>query len=114
MPSWFKKAPADPIEVIGDDFDQHSSDKELPIDVKNKVSAPPPTEQLDDEQAARRLRVLRERALRDPNLPVEDIDAVEGALDAHDVEKENYLIEELIEDSPYPEVIIFPFSLPFP
>ncbi|KUI68534.1 Sexual differentiation process protein isp4 [Cytospora mali] len=104
MPSWFKKAPADPIEVIGDEFDQHSSDdKELPADVKSKVESPP-HEELDADQAARKLRVLREHALHDPNLPSENLDAVEGALDANDVEKEIHLVEELIEDSPYPEV----------
>ncbi|ROV88124.1 hypothetical protein VMCG_10444 [Cytospora schulzeri] len=72
MPSWFKEAPTDPIEVIGDELDQHFFDKELPIDVKSKVEGPPAHEQLDDDQAARRLRALREHALNDPNLPAED------------------------------------------
>lgn len=114
MPSWFKKAPADPIEVIGDDVDQHSSDKEIPIDIKSKIESPPPHEELDESQAAERLRILRERALHDPNLPAEDLDAVDGALDAHDLEKENYLVEELIEDSPYPEVCLCPSISPRP
>lgn len=106
MPSWFKKAPADPAQIIGDEFDQPNSGAQVADDpdLMNKVEVPPAHEQLTEEQAAHKLHVYRNIALHDPNLPTEDIDAIEGALDAHDAEKENHLVEELIEDSPYPEV----------
>lgn len=59
---------------------------------------------LTDEQAARRLKLFREAAENDPNIDVDDLGAVDYAVDGHDVNKENQLVDELMENSPYPEV----------
>lgn len=65
---------------------------------------PPEHVQLNDEQAARRLRLFREAAENDPNIDLDDLGAVDDAVTGHDVNKENQLVDELVENSPYPEV----------
>lgn len=67
---------------------------------------------LTDEQAARRLKLFREAAQNDPNIDVDDLGAVDYAVDVHDVGKENELVDELMENSPYPEVWPLPDSNP--
>jgi hypothetical protein len=79
---------------------------ELTEDFKNRVRVPRPHEALSDEQAARRLKLFRQSAQYDPNIPTEDLNDVDNALDGHDVGKENDLVQGLVEDSPYPEVRI--------
>lgn len=70
------------------------------------VTVAPPHETLTDEQAARKLKLFREQALNDPNIPTEELDDIDNALHSHDVSKENDLVAELVEDSPYPEVCV--------
>lgn len=60
--------------------------------------------ELTDEQAAHRLKLFRQAAENDPNLDVNALDTVDYAVDGHDVLKENELVDELLENSPYPEV----------
>jgi hypothetical protein len=43
-------------------------------------------------------------AENDPNIAVEDLNAVDDAVVGHDTGKENNLLAALVEDSPYPEV----------
>jgi hypothetical protein len=99
MPFGFgsKKKPAnDQIEITGAEGD-------LAYDEKTGT-APLQHEQLSDEEAAQRLKLYKIGALNDPNLPTEDIDALDDALGTHDVGRENQLVEDLVENSPYPEV----------
>lgn len=113
MPSWFgskKNNPApqeDPITIVGEDADQQSRDsgngEHFSGDTKEKITVAP-HETLSDEAAAKRLKIFKQHALHDPNLGNDDIDAIEGAVDSHNVGKENILVNELIDDSPYPEV----------
>lgn len=77
--------------------------------IKEAKSTQPESNELEhshltDEQAARRLRLFREAAQNDPNIDVDDLGAVDYAVDGHDVNKENELVDELMENSPYPEV----------
>jgi hypothetical protein len=60
--------------------------------------------ELTDEQAAHRLKLFRQTAENDPNLDVDALGAVDYAIEGQDVLKENQLIDELVENSPYPEV----------
>lgn len=98
-----KKSTADAAEIIGDDADQNSGG-EVPRDLQEKITTAPPHEQLSDDQAAKKLKMFRIAAIHDPNLPTEDIDRVDDAVDSHNVDKENVLVEDLMENSPYPEV----------
>ena len=68
-----------------------SSTSSDPNELNEKNIIQPEHEQLNDEQAARRLRLFREAAANDPNIDVDDLG-------------ENQLVDELVENSPYPEV----------
>lgn len=61
-------------------------------------------EELTDEEAARRLKVFKKNTEFDPNIDHKDIDALDDVVANHDAKGENELVDELIEDSPYPEV----------
>jgi hypothetical protein len=98
-----KRPTTDAAEIIGDDADQNSG-REVPQELQEKITTAPQHEQLTDDQAARKLKMFRHAAIHDPNLPTEDIDRVDDAVDAHNVDKENVLVEDLMENSPYPEV----------
>lgn len=69
------------------------------------------SEELSEEVAARRLQNFKRNAQFDPNMPLEELDAIDDAVEHHDVKGENALVNELVENSPYPEVysaLIFP------
>ncbi|KAI0133875.1 small oligopeptide transporter [Xylariales sp. AK1849] len=102
MPLGFghKTSTTDPIQTIGEEVDSDA----LPEDIKAKVNTAPLHETLDDDEAAKKLKLFREQAQNDPNIPTEDLDLVDNAVEGHDVSKENDLVNELVEDSPYPEV----------
>jgi hypothetical protein len=87
---------------------QSAEDLELTEDLKGRVHLASRHVPLSDEQAARRLKLFRQSAQYDPNIPVEDLDNVDHALEGHDVDKENDLVHGLVEDSPYPEVRMQP------
>lgn len=82
----------------------NTEEHELTEDLKNNARIATSRAALTDEQAARRLKLFRQSAQYDPNIPTEDLDDVDNALDGHDVAKENDLVQGLVEDSPYPEV----------
>lgn len=87
--------------VSDSSFEQHGDEKRQLGDEKtNAVPAPA----LSDEEAARRLRLFRAAAEHDPNLEASDLGAIDEAVGGHDVSKENELVDELVENSPYPEV----------
>ncbi|PNY27801.1 Sexual differentiation process protein isp4 [Tolypocladium capitatum] len=94
-----RKADGTPVSLGVDPVGDGSPD---PNDLAEKKPAEPV--QLTDEQAARRLRLFREAAANDPNINVDDLGAVDNAVGGHDVNKENQLVDELVENSPYPEV----------
>ncbi|KAJ6441030.1 OPT oligopeptide transporter [Purpureocillium lavendulum] len=75
-----------------------------PRETNEKDAVQPEHEELNDEQAARRLRLFREAAANDPNIGVDDLGEVDDAVMGHHVTRENQLVNELIENSPYPEV----------
>jgi hypothetical protein len=104
MPFGFgsKKRTQDPVEVIGEDLNNGSG--EIPVEIQEKISTAPPHDQLTDEQAAQKLKLYKIGALHDPNLPTEEINQLDNALGAHDVGRENALVNDLVENSPYPEV----------
>lgn len=90
---------------IGTVVADHPQDKRSSIDEKTDG----PVDHVDhvhltDEQAAHRLKMFRENALHDPNIELDDLDAVDYAVEGHNVSKENQLVDELVENSPYPEV----------
>ncbi|KAH0139939.1 hypothetical protein KCU67_g15013, partial [Aureobasidium melanogenum] len=62
--------------------------------------------ELSEAEAARRLKVFKHNAdaLWDPNLESDDLHAVDEAVEHHDKDGENHLVNELLENSPYPEV----------
>ena len=68
------------------------------------VQEPPAHIQVSDEEAARRLKLYRAAMANDPNLALDNLEAIDDAVGGHDVAKENRLLGELVEDSPYPEV----------
>jgi hypothetical protein len=80
----------------------------MPEEKGAHITVAPPHETLTDEQAARKLKLFREHAQNDLNIPTEDLDDVDNALQGHDVSKENELVAELLDDSPYPEVCLRP------
>jgi hypothetical protein len=56
-------------------------------------------------EAARNLKAFKQFHALDANLPIEELDAVEDALQVGDAEKEVAIERALLEDnSPYPEV----------
>lgn len=59
---------------------------------------------LSEVEANRRLGMFREEHNWDPNMPDGAFDAVNDAVRAHDQKGEAILVDELINDSPYPEV----------
>ena len=81
-----------------------SSTSSDPNELNEKNIIQPEHEQLNDEQAARRLRLFREAAANDPNIDVDDLGEVDEAVMGHQVTRENQLVDELVENSPYPEV----------
>lgn len=91
--------------VVNDD---HSPDRKNSFD--EKTVGPVHHEELTDEQAAHRLKLFRKVAVNDPNIDVNDLDAVDYAVDGHNATKENHLVDELVENSPYPEVRFPPVS----
>lgn len=82
-----------------------------PKDTINQAAIEQQHVELTDEQAARRLKLFRQLAANDPNLSLDDINVIDSAVDNHNVDKENYLVEELVENSPYPEVCIVHFNV---
>ena len=85
-----------------------------PKDTINAAAVQQQHVELTDEQAARRLKLFRELAANDPNLSLDDIQVIDSAVENHNVDKENYLVEELVENSPYPEVCLVIASIPRP
>jgi hypothetical protein len=59
---------------------------------------------LSETEANRRLSVFRDDHSFDPNLPDAAFEAINNATRAHDQKGEAILVDELVEDSPYPEV----------
>ncbi|CAK3968482.1 small oligopeptide transporter [Lecanosticta acicola] len=59
---------------------------------------------LSEVEANRRLRAFREDHRFDPNLPDVAQGAIEDATRRHSLKDEAVLVNELVEDSPYPEV----------
>lgn len=125
MPSkWgFSRPAPDPSQVLGDDPLHPHGDVEI-INHENNfelrprsnsviqginVDIPEKTmgvskEEIDEAEAARRLKVFKKHAEFDPNIPTEDLDAIDDAVAHHDAKGEAILVDELVENSPYPEV----------
>lgn len=59
---------------------------------------------LSEVEANRRLRMFRADHKFDPNLPDSAEGAIEDAVRSHSLKDEAALVDELVEDSPYPEV----------
>ena len=105
--------------AVGDDHNEKTGGVEPYVDVGHssahdvgekgvtdsaEIIEPPAHVELTEDQAARRLRLFREAAHNDPNIEVDDLDAVDYAVQRHNTSKENQLVDELVENSPYPEV----------
>lgn len=65
---------------------------------------------ISEAEANRRLSAFRAEHSLDPNLPATALEAIEDATRAHDQKGEAVLVDELVEDSPYPEVSWQPWS----
>ncbi|KXS97602.1 hypothetical protein AC578_5748 [Pseudocercospora eumusae] len=59
---------------------------------------------LSEVEANRRLSTFKEEHYFDPNLPDIALDAIKDATQQHDRKGEAILVDEMINDSPYPEV----------
>lgn len=59
---------------------------------------------LSEVEANRRLSTFKEEHSFDPNLPDVALDAIKDATQQHDRKGEAILVDEMINDSPYPEV----------
>ena len=59
---------------------------------------------LSEAEANRRLSTFREEHNFDPNLPDAAFEAINDVTRTHDQKGEAVLVNELVEDSPYPEV----------
>ena len=57
---------------------------------------------ISEAEANRRLSAFRAEHSLDPNLPSTALEAIEDATRAHDQKGEAVLVDELVEDSPYP------------
>ncbi|CAD0113079.1 unnamed protein product [Aureobasidium uvarum] len=109
MPSFLKKLGLGSPEISeGVALDEiESPGTSSPKDGKNEkdigVSS---AHELSEAEAARRLKVFKHNAdaLWDPNLERDDLQAVDEAVEHHDKDGENHLVNELFDNSPYPEV----------
>lgn len=116
-----KSKRTDPVEILGEDPTHPSGDAEIvevggsyqlrPRGSMDKVSVDIPqksmgisSEELAEEEAARKLKLFKREAQWDPNIPAQDLEAVDDAVGHHDAKGENALVGDLIENSPYPEV----------
>lgn len=59
---------------------------------------------ISEVEANHRLNQFRNEHNFDPNLPDAAFDAINNATSAHDVKTEAILVDQLVDDSPYPEV----------
>lgn len=59
---------------------------------------------ISEVEANRRLKNFRKEHHWDPNMPDSAFDAINDVTDAHDQKGEAILVDELMDDSPYPEV----------
>ncbi|KAH8671619.1 small oligopeptide transporter [Xylariales sp. PMI_506] len=98
-----KVADADPVEVIGDE-EVEVAQGPSPPEIEEKFPQNIPHEHMSDDLAAQKLKLYKIGARHDPNLPEEDLDAIDSAVESHDSKKENALVDGLVENSPYPEV----------
>ena len=62
------------------------------------------TQQYQEVEANQQLRRIQEKHRWDPNLPEELEEGIEDATDHHNLSQELGLVDELMENSPYPEV----------
>ena len=59
----------------------------------------------DELEANAQLRKIRSKHQWDPNLPDSLLDGIDETTEQHDAKAEFGIIEEVVEDSPYPEVL---------
>lgn len=59
---------------------------------------------ISEVEANRKLNTFRKEHHFDPNLPDSAFDAINDVTRTHDQKGEAVLVDELVEDSPYPEV----------
>jgi hypothetical protein len=63
---------------------------------------------ISEAEANRKLKTFRDEHSWDPNMPDGAFDAVKSATEVHDGKTEAILVDELVNDSPYPEVRYVP------
>ena len=81
-----------------------SSGSTAPVDMTEKDGGNSTGLDINEVEANRRLSMF-ERAHRwDPNLDDEQLDEIDEAVNAHDPRTGGKLIDEVFENSPYPEV----------
>jgi hypothetical protein len=94
----------DPADAIVESPQISTSGSMEPVDMTEKDAGISTAVDTDEEAANRRLRAF-ERAHRwDPNLDDDQLDEIDEAVNAHDPRTEGKLIDEVFENSPYPEV----------
>lgn len=118
------KPQPDPVQMIGDDALHPHGDVEIvdgqganfelttrgehgrkvSVDIPQKSMAINSDEEIAEEEAARKLKTFRKAAAWDPNIEIDELDAVDEAVAHHDAKGEDVLVSELVENSPYPEV----------
>jgi len=132
MPSgWgFGNKTPNPSEILGEDplhprgdaeIVQHGASFELRTrtgSVSNAIAVDIPEktmksslDEMSDDEAARRLKELKKAAKWDPNMPEEEIGEIEEAVAKHDGRAEHALVDELLENSPYPEVRLLLYTI---
>jgi hypothetical protein len=94
---------ADPVDQIAASPPISSTGSTEPVDTE-KDSGISTGVDINEVEANRRLKAF-ERAHRwDPNLDDDQLDEIDEAVNAHDPRTEGKLIDEVFENSPYPEV----------
>lgn len=95
---------ADSVDAIAESPQISSSGSAEPTDVIEKdAGISSALDIIDELEANRRLKAF-ERAHRwDPNLDDDQLDEIDDAVNAHDPRTEGKLIDEVFENSPYPE-----------
>lgn len=89
------------IDAVAHTSTSNSNDSiEKDAAVTTSVEVKPETEL----EANIQLKKLEKKHRWDPNLPRELIDGIDDATAHHDVNQELKLVDQLVENSPYPEV----------
>lgn len=101
----FRKSPPQKLPaintVVSHDSTSNSNDS---IEKSGAVASGAEVKPETELEANVQLKKLEKKHRWDPNLPRELVDGIDDATAHHDVNQELKLVDQLVENSPYPEV----------